>query len=556
MKAKKLNPNNPPANTGVPPRIITPGGSVYDPSKKSGPAKTITTTTVKKEPTEAEKIDPRRLRVDKDGDGGVLTFDQLAWLKLVYQSRLSNVEIGGMCITETDDPLHVTDVRLVKAVCTPGHIEFDDDGLADFIAEQTKDGLQAAQCSRIWWHKHPGNSAFPSGEDRHYFDEHFATMDWHIMLIRAVEGAITATLRIKTSGLYEEEEDFDGNITRGERIQRPMWIDVPLKVMIESMEGQKRAAVDFDQLDARIMSKLPFDEWIEEHEECVIIPPPPKPKPYTGTYKGGSGLGFHNGGGYNGGVGRTNLSGSGVGGKTDPSPLEQERRKSGGGRIDGNLTFDELDELDDEALKRWLGEGEDSPRKFRHPGRIELDPDRGEFYDTSDHRWWYIAFMDEDGDIDWEAIRDRYGMSDPDLIRLKARSQDPNAVALELAENELMLEALWRGENEGSSGNRIDVVQEAYSLVDFDEDEDEEEEEVEDSSDINVIDEDEASDEDEESDEEEEDDSDEESDDSEDEEPEASDEEEGEWEDETDEEAEAWEDDGEVEEFDEETVKG
>ena len=526
MKAKKISVDNPPANTGIPPRIITPGGSVYDVNKKSEPAKIVTITTVKKEPTEAEKIDPRRIRIDKVGDGGVLTFDQLAWLKLVYQSRLSNVEIGGMCITETNDPLHVTDVRLIKAVCTPGHIEFDDDGLADFIADQTKDGLQAAQCSRIWWHKHPGNSAFPSGEDKHYFDEHFATMDWHIMLIRAVEGAITATLRVKTSGLYEEEEDFDGNITRGERIQKPMWIDIPLKVMIESMEGQKRAAIDFDQLDPRIMSKLPFDEWIEEHEEYVIIPPPRKPKPYTGTYQGDSGLGF-----YGGGIGRTNLSGNGVGGKTNPSPLEQEKRKNGGGKIDNNLSFDEFDELDDEALEQWAKEGEKrSLHNFRHPGRIELDPDRGEFYDTSDHRWWYIAFMDEDGNIDWEAIRDRYGMSDPDLTRLKANLQNTNFISFELAENELMLEMLWRGENGGTS-DRIDVVAEAYDLADFDE--------VEDASDINVVDEDKN-------------DSDEESKDS-----ETSDKkEEDEWKDEIEEDAEAWEDDGKIETFDEETAKG
>ena len=537
MKAKKLDTTNP-----LPPRIITPGGSVYDPSQKTGSKSIVTVKTPKREPTEAEKVDPRRVVIKKDGDGACLTFDQLPWLKLVYISRLSKVEIGGMCITESNDPLHVTDIKMVKATCTPGHIEFDDDGLADFIAEQTKDGLQAAQCSRIWWHKHPGNSAYPSGEDRHYFDEHFATMDWHIMLIRAVEGAITATMRVKTSGLYEEEEDFDGNITRGERVQRPMWIDIPLKVMVEAMEGQTRAAIDFDQLDARIMSKLPFEEWIEEHEKCVIIPPPPKVKPYTGAYRGGTGAGFHSWEG----MGRTNLSGNGVNRKNDPSPLEQEKRRSGGGRVDDRL-FDELDECDDEALKRWLEEGEENSRDFRHPGRIELDPNRGEFYDTTDHRWWFIAFMDEEGDIDWEAIRDRYGLSDPDLIRLKARAKDPTAISLELAENEMMLEALWRGENGSESVDRIDVVQEAYGSTDFDDEDDSDEEDTSEEEDSDEEEGEEDSDEDEDEDEDEE------------EEPEASEEEEGEWEDEEEEEdteAEAWDESEEIEEFDEDAVKG
>ena len=86
-----------------------------------------TQTAAEWEPTEAEKIDPRRVVIKKDGDGACLTFDQLPWLKLVYISRLSKVEIGGMCITESNDPLHVTDIKMVKAPCTPGHIEFDDD---------------------------------------------------------------------------------------------------------------------------------------------------------------------------------------------------------------------------------------------------------------------------------------------------------------------------------------------------------------------------------------------------------------------------------------------
>ena len=104
-------------------------------------------------------------------------------------------EIGGFAITVPGDPLFVTDIRLVRQVCSPVTVEFDDVAVADFFDEQVDQGRRPEEFSRIWLHTHPCNSAKPSLTDEETFARCFGRTDWAVMFILAQQGETYARLR-------------------------------------------------------------------------------------------------------------------------------------------------------------------------------------------------------------------------------------------------------------------------------------------------------------------------------------------------------------------------
>jgi proteasome lid subunit RPN8/RPN11 len=112
-----------------------------------------------------------------------LRFNPWAWAKLSYLRDLGPTEIGGFALTDSGDPLLVTDVRLVRQVAGPASVAFDDTSVADFFDDQIDRGRRPEEFARIWVHTHPSGSARPSSVDEATFERVFGGCDWAVMAI-------------------------------------------------------------------------------------------------------------------------------------------------------------------------------------------------------------------------------------------------------------------------------------------------------------------------------------------------------------------------------------
>ena len=65
-----------------------------------------------------------------------LRFTPYAWAKLLRLRDLGDTEVGGFGISAQDDLLLVEDVCLVRQLCTPVTVKFDDEAVADYFDEQ------------------------------------------------------------------------------------------------------------------------------------------------------------------------------------------------------------------------------------------------------------------------------------------------------------------------------------------------------------------------------------------------------------------------------------
>jgi proteasome lid subunit RPN8/RPN11 len=104
-------------------------------------------------------------------------------------------EVGGFGISADDDPLYVTDVRLIRQSCTQVSVRFEDAAVADFFDEQVDSGRAIGQVGRIWIHTHPGDSAAASRLDEATFRRVFGRPDWAVMFILARDGETYGRLR-------------------------------------------------------------------------------------------------------------------------------------------------------------------------------------------------------------------------------------------------------------------------------------------------------------------------------------------------------------------------
>ncbi|MEQ8637429.1 MAG: hypothetical protein RIC33_21435 [Gimesia maris] len=137
---------------------------------------------------------PRQKR-PKQRKRRTLRFSPYAWAKLIYLRDLGPTEVGGFGITEPDDPRFVTDIVLIKQICTDVTVAFDDAAVADFFDDQIDVGRHPENFGRIWIHTHPGKSACPSQVDVETFARVFGNCDWAVMFILARNGATYAELK-------------------------------------------------------------------------------------------------------------------------------------------------------------------------------------------------------------------------------------------------------------------------------------------------------------------------------------------------------------------------
>jgi len=111
---------------------------------------------------------------------------------------ITNNEVGGFGITETEDLLLVTDLVLVKQKVSTVSVSFEDESVANFFDEQVDLGRKPEQFSRIWLHTHPFDSPEPSAIDEDTFSNVFGRCDWSVMCILAQNSRTYARLRFST----------------------------------------------------------------------------------------------------------------------------------------------------------------------------------------------------------------------------------------------------------------------------------------------------------------------------------------------------------------------
>src|SRR3954447_24583923 len=81
-----------------------------------------------------------------------------AWAKLLTLRDLGETEVGGFGVSRPGDLLLVEDVQLVRQLCTPVTVKFDDQSVADYFDSQVDEGRAPEEFGRIWAHTHPGDS--------------------------------------------------------------------------------------------------------------------------------------------------------------------------------------------------------------------------------------------------------------------------------------------------------------------------------------------------------------------------------------------------------------
>lgn len=121
-----------------------------------------------------------------------------AWAKLLHFRDLGETEVGGFGVSAQDDLLLVADVALVRQLCSPVTVKFDDSAVADYFDRQVDAGRTPERFGRIWIHTHPGDCPHPSCTDEETFERCFGTADWAVMFIVARGGQTYARLRFNT----------------------------------------------------------------------------------------------------------------------------------------------------------------------------------------------------------------------------------------------------------------------------------------------------------------------------------------------------------------------
>jgi len=121
--------------------------------------------------------------------GNTLRLTPYAYAKLIWMRDKGDTEVAGYATTATNDPLLVTDFRLIKQECTEASFEFDPNDIAKDVENMLDKELAPWQTHNILIHTHPGNSADPSIVDENNFRNSFANPDWAIMFIIANDGS-------------------------------------------------------------------------------------------------------------------------------------------------------------------------------------------------------------------------------------------------------------------------------------------------------------------------------------------------------------------------------
>lgn len=140
---------------------------------------------------------PRR---ESKPDVTELRLTPYAWAKYQFLCHCVTTEIGAMGIgLSREDPMTIVDLVVPKQEVSEVHTKFDDlefNRLLDRLCDpEGEHRLHPVQCSRVWFHTHPGFSPTPSLTDEGTFSSRWASKcSWAVMAILATDGSMYARL--------------------------------------------------------------------------------------------------------------------------------------------------------------------------------------------------------------------------------------------------------------------------------------------------------------------------------------------------------------------------
>ncbi len=134
----------------------------------------------------------------------VLKIEGYAFDKFLFMRDHKDCEVTMFGVTKPEDPLHVTDFKLVRQVVNSVSSDCDPDYMAEYNEKMYMDHkILPLNCERVWCHTHPmtgETSANPSGKDMNTWnDKDNALKQFYVMMILSKSNHITCKLRIKTN---------------------------------------------------------------------------------------------------------------------------------------------------------------------------------------------------------------------------------------------------------------------------------------------------------------------------------------------------------------------
>ncbi|MCK5605030.1 Mov34/MPN/PAD-1 family protein, partial [Candidatus Pacearchaeota archaeon] len=183
--------------------------------------------------------------------GDELRFAPDAYAKLIWMRDRGPTEVAGYCTTATEDPLLVTDLRLIKQKCNDVHFELDPDDTVEDVERTLDMGLSPWATHNILCHSHPGNSPKPSGNDEDNFQKAFSRPNWAIMLIIAKNGSTYCRLKMNTAPGVEKllKVTVDWSVPFGASDTKAWEEEYKAKVVVEEFDiVSHKIAVDEEPL--------------------------------------------------------------------------------------------------------------------------------------------------------------------------------------------------------------------------------------------------------------------------------------------------------------------
>ncbi len=118
-----------------------------------------------------------------------LTFSAKAWTKLHWLYSRSNNEVGGFGLApDANNLLRIEDIILNPQEVSPTFIEWDDEGVSNYMTDMLDEGYLPKQFMRVWIHTHPNMAPTPSITDETTLKDCFGDCDWCIMFILGKNG--------------------------------------------------------------------------------------------------------------------------------------------------------------------------------------------------------------------------------------------------------------------------------------------------------------------------------------------------------------------------------
>lgn len=208
----------------------------------------------------------------------ILRIDAYAFSKFLYMRDYKEAEITMFGITKPEDPLFVTDFRIVKQIVSTASSDCDKDYMAEYIGQNVMKGIMPINCERVWCHTHPmtgENSANPSGKDMATWnDKDNELKNFMVMMILSRSGQMTCKLRVRgnlnavVTGMnhpFIYERDIKIEI-----INTPEYLE-KLKVGLINVFGEKAVEKLGDKANGVLIPQVSlielFPEFVELEEE-------------------------------------------------------------------------------------------------------------------------------------------------------------------------------------------------------------------------------------------------------------------------------------------------